>query len=171
MPRKSKSKAQPESPAGEPSPASLKEQYGLKTGAELAKEQLTAYEAQTLMKAEWTQPGEVPLQEPDYKLAKYEAPERQAAQIKTARPFIGSAGSGRGRQIVSEDDSWVARAGKKPLVAGEVTLCQKNGFDVTSPEGEPVTEMVGSKAEIRRVGGDVNHVIYALTGSGAGRER
>ena len=79
MPRKSRQK-KPESPAGEPVAISkpleaLKEEYGLKTGAELVKEQLAAYEALPLpaKNEEWTKPGETPLQAPEYRLAKYEA--------------------------------------------------------------------------------------------------
>ena len=118
---------------------------------------------------EYTQPGEIPLQEPDYKLAKYEPPERPAAQIKTARSFTGRIASGRGRTITADDTSFAIES-DKPLTAGEIALAQRNGFDDFSEKSDGRI-MVADKAEMRRANGDINHVARALTSKDAGRER
>ncbi len=64
MPRKSKSKAQPESPAGQ---AAVDAQH-----ERLEKQIAPVVEALKEQAQEYTQPGEIPLQHPDYKLAREE---------------------------------------------------------------------------------------------------
>lgn len=145
MARRKKQNA--DSPAGEPVVVSepletLKEQYGLKTGTELAQEKLAEYEAQPLVKT---------------------------AQIRTARSFTGRVASGRGR-VITADDSSFAIESDKPLSAGEIALAQRNGFDDFSEKSDGRI-MVADKAELRRANGDINHVAYALTGRDAGRGR
>lgn len=115
---------------------------------------------------EWTQPGELPLQEPDYKLSKYEPPK---FENRTSKGFVGRVASGRGRTITADDTSYAIES-DKPLTAGEIALAQKNGFDDFSEKSDG-TIMVGDKGEVRRANGDINHVAYALTSRNAGRER
>ena len=153
MPRKSKSKAQPDSPAGHPAvdqalvdkfTADMAEKNlpALKTGAEMAKEQLAEYEAQPLT---------------------------PAVQIKTARPLIGRVASGRGRVITADDSSYAIESAN-PLTAGEIALAQRNGFDDFSEKGDGRI-MVADKAEMRKANADINWVARAVTGKDAGRGR
>ena len=120
---------------------------------------------------EYTAPGEIPLQAPDYKLTRYvpeDAPARQYAN-RTSKGFVGRIASGQSR-VISADDSSYAIESDKPLTAGEIALAQRNGFDDLS-EGGTGQIMVADKAEVRRVNGDINHIAYALTGRDAGRSR
>ena len=95
--------------------------------------------------------------------------EKPSTEVRTVRPFVGRVASGRGVAVTADDTSYAIES-DHPLTAGQLALATKQGFDDFS-EDQDGRIMVADKAEMRRVGGDVNWVARSVTGPESGRGR
>ena len=177
MPRKSRAK-QPESPAGQPAVASLKEQTGLQVAAELEPPVREVIEP-----AQQPRPRETPRNGKEYpsfdeKLAQMQAKARSSRRLDgTERPFVDRVGppsrprtveergdmapdsfSSRTLTIDKVGDDWQLRS-KKELTGEQKDFIARNGL---TPADDEEKVFYGTQAQINRANGDINAVAYQV---------